>query len=117
MSIAKINILADFVVVFRNDPRKTSAVDFRLLSHKTTETETKLCESFTHSLCKSTSSVTYVAQDNSTVSIVIKLILRNLQVVTASPNSVARTAVHFSSSVFQRFKFRFPHDKCKKSFS
>lgn len=67
---------------------------FRLLSHKTTETETKLCESFTHGLCKSTSSVTYVAQDNSTVSIVIKLILRNLQVVAASPNSVARTAAH-----------------------
>lgn len=108
------NILADFVVVFRNDPRKTSAVDFRLLGHKTTETETKLCESFTHGLC---SSVTYVAQDNSTVSIVIKLILRNLQVVAASPNSVARTDEHFSSSVFQRFKFRFPHDEFKKSFS
>lgn len=77
LSFAKINISADFVVVFRNDQRKISAVDFRLLSHKTTETETKLCESFTHGLCKSTSSVTYVAQDNSTVSIVIKLILRN----------------------------------------
>lgn len=111
------NILADFVVVFRNDPKKTSAVDFRLLGHKTTETETKLCESFTHGLCKSSSSVTYVAQDNSTFSIVIKLILRNLQVVAASPNSVAKTDVHFSSSVFQRFKFRFSHDEFKKSFS